>query len=129
MFAFLGVCLQAVSAHKLISEGRETLLHTVLSRGMCAFLRGERRVGELTRRSCGLVPVPASATRLPAAVLGPAGVLLLLSIPPALSLAQPQSSFYHPSRWHWKVQQLLQGGEGRETWEGQSREDGGMVGS
>lgn len=58
---------------------------------------------------------------------GAAGALLLLSIPPALSLAQPQSPFYHASRWHWKMQQLLKGGEGRETWEEQSREEGGMA--
>jgi len=35
MFAFLGVYLLAVSAHKLISQGRGVfLLHTLLSRGM-----------------------------------------------------------------------------------------------
>lgn len=100
MFAFLGVYLRAVSAHKLISEGRGVLfLHTLLSRWMWAFLRGKRRVGELTRRPRSLVPAPALAPRLPAAVLGPAGALLLLSIPPALSLAQPQSLFHHPSGW------------------------------
>lgn len=37
MFAFLGVYLQAVSAHKLISQGRGVfLLHTLLSQGMWA---------------------------------------------------------------------------------------------
>lgn len=37
MFAFLGVYLRAVSAHKLISQGRGVfLLHTLLSQGMWA---------------------------------------------------------------------------------------------
>lgn len=72
MFAFPGVYLGAVSAHKLISEGRGVLLlHTLLSPGMWAFLRGKRRVVELARGPRGSGPAPASAPRLPAAVLGP----------------------------------------------------------
>lgn len=81
MFAFLGGYLWAVSAHRLISEGRGVLLlHTRLPPGMWAFLCGKCHVGEFTGGHQGLVPMLAAVPRLPAAMLEPAGVLLLLSI-------------------------------------------------
>lgn len=63
MFAFLGVYLHAMSAHKLISEGRGVLLlHTaVISRDVGLPPRPNVAWVSLSARPRGLVPAPVSA--------------------------------------------------------------------
>lgn len=101
MFAFLGVYLRAVSAHKLISERRGVfLLHGLLSRGMWASSKANAACAPR-----GSVSAPLRAPLL--------GFLLLPGSAPAL--------FCHQNAWQGKTQQLQQG---REVWEGWSNEKG-----